>query len=130
MVDIYCNLHGGGPLKYGSCEWCEKAKTQERDGLRDDVKRLGERLAEEEVRRAQAERQNKELRAEVKRIHDNHGYKNGMGPCVCKWCIDSEGMTPCPDCGGTGEIGLEDGDIGCPRCKGSGDLAKPGLGIS
>lgn len=27
-----------------------------------------------------------ELKAEVKKLHDGHGYKNSMGPCVCKWC--------------------------------------------
>lgn len=30
--------------------------------------------------------QNSELRAEVKKLHDGHGYRNGVGPCVCKWC--------------------------------------------
>jgi hypothetical protein len=33
----------------------------------------------------------------------------------------------CLECGGSGEIGLADGEVACPSCYGSGDPTKPGI---
>lgn len=33
----------------------------------------------------------------------------------------------CPECKGSGEFGLADGEVPCGVCGGSGDLSKPGI---
>ncbi|MCJ7653034.1 MAG: hypothetical protein MUO75_04970 [Actinobacteria bacterium] len=35
-----------------------------------------------------------ELKAELKKAHDGHGYRNGLGPCVCKWCVEKPAEPP------------------------------------
>jgi hypothetical protein len=41
--------------------------------------------------------------------------------------LDKIRSSVCSECGGSGEVGLSDGEVVCPFCFGSGDPLRPGI---
>lgn len=54
-----------------------------------------DKLEKCKAQRDKLELQIDELKAEVKKLHDGHGYKSGLGSCVCKWCAEKR-VVPVP----------------------------------